>query len=125
MDVEHVTYLALTTFRGDGTPVTTSVGFVRDGDTLLVQTGAASGKVRRIRASSAVTVSACDVRGRVTGPVSPATAGLVTDPLEFRALVRRVRARYGLVARLIGAVKRDPRVAIRITAPGHSHALAH
>ena len=42
-------YIALTTFRRDGTPVSTPVWFVREGNALVVTTQGTSGKVRRIR----------------------------------------------------------------------------
>ncbi|MFI5668217.1 PPOX class F420-dependent oxidoreductase [Streptomyces sp. NPDC051704] len=58
-------YVSLTTFRKDGTPVATPVWAVADGGELYVWTRSDSWKVKRIRNNGRVTVSACDVRGRV------------------------------------------------------------
>ncbi|MFD6968806.1 PPOX class F420-dependent oxidoreductase [Streptomyces sp. NPDC059979] len=58
-------YVSLTTFRKDGTPVATPVWAVADGGELYVWTRSDSWKVKRIRNDGRVTVTACDVRGRV------------------------------------------------------------
>ncbi|MEU9375759.1 PPOX class F420-dependent oxidoreductase [Streptomyces sp. NPDC048255] len=58
-------YVSLTTFRKDGTPVATPVWAVADGGELYVWTRSDSWKVKRIRRDGRVTVTACDVRGRV------------------------------------------------------------
>uniref|UniRef100_A0AAU2JWD7 PPOX class F420-dependent oxidoreductase n=1 Tax=Streptomyces sp. NBC_00049 TaxID=2903617 RepID=A0AAU2JWD7_9ACTN len=68
MDLEELgraRYVSLTTFRKDGTPVATPVWAVADGGELYVWTRSDSWKVRRIRNDGRVTVTACDVRGRV------------------------------------------------------------
>jgi PPOX class probable F420-dependent enzyme len=73
-------YLSLTTFRRDGTPVATPVWVVGDGDRLVVWTAASSWKVRRIRRNPAVTVAPCTFRGRLTGtPVSGRASVLPAD----------------------------------------------
>ncbi|MET9958717.1 PPOX class F420-dependent oxidoreductase [Streptomyces sp. NPDC006326] len=58
-------YVSLTTFRKDGTAVATPVWAVADGGELYVWTRSDSWKVKRIRNNARVTVSPCDVRGRV------------------------------------------------------------
>ncbi|MDX3540880.1 PPOX class F420-dependent oxidoreductase [Streptomyces sp. MB09-01] len=68
MDLEELgraQYVSLTTFRKDGTPVATPVWAVADGGELYVWTRSDSWKVKRIRNDGRVTVTACDVRGRV------------------------------------------------------------
>ena len=93
------TYVSLTTFRRDGTPVATAVWVAADGDALVVVTGAESGKVRRIRANGNVTVAPCDVRGRVRGDAVPGRAVVQDDEGTARTL-ELIRKRYGLLARL-------------------------
>lgn len=63
-------YVSLTTFRKDGTPVATPVWAVADGAELYVWTRSDSWKVKRIRNNGRVTVTACDVRGRVAAGAS-------------------------------------------------------
>ncbi|MGP3689291.1 PPOX class F420-dependent oxidoreductase [Streptomyces sp. IBSNAI002] len=67
-------YVSLTTFRKDGTPVATPVWAVADGAELYVWTRSDSWKVKRIRNNGRVTVTPCDVRGRLAEGV-PAREG--------------------------------------------------
>ena len=53
---ENQRFIALETYRKNGTPVITPLGFVQDGATLYVRTTADSGKVKRIRNNSRVRV---------------------------------------------------------------------
>lgn len=105
-------YLSLTTFRRDGRPVATPVWFAIDGDRILVWSGAAEGKVKRIRNNSRVMISRCDYKGKAKGPAVEATATLlpaeaggdvhrllnrkywyVKPPLEFLQRIERLLSR--------------------------------
>ena len=92
-------YVSLTTFRRTGEPVATPVWAASDGGTLVVWTRAYSGKVKRLRHTSRVTVAPCDVRGRVEGPAVEATAQLL-DRAEWPAAQRALARRYGWQWRL-------------------------
>ena len=107
-------YVSLTTFRRDGSPVATAVWVARDGDALVVVTGAGSGKVRRIRANGAVTLAPCDVRGRVHGDAVSGRA-VVLDASETKRVTRAIRRRYGLVGWLFSRGSDDDRVGLSIT----------
>jgi PPOX class probable F420-dependent enzyme len=89
------TYVSLTTFRRTGAPVATPVWAAPDGDSQVVWTRADSGKVKRLRHTSRVTVAPCDVRGRVLGPAVEAVGGFV-PPSERPAALAALRRRYGL-----------------------------
>lgn len=95
-------YLSLTTFRRSGEGVATAVWAVPDGQTLLVTTDGASGKVKRIRHTERVTLTPCDMRGRVAEGASPteARAAVVTDPAVLHRLEGLITRKYGLVGRL-------------------------
>jgi uncharacterized protein len=67
-------YISLTTYRRDGTAVATPVWFVQDGDRLLVHTGTASGKAKRIRRDPAVQVATCTARGQLRAEPASGTA---------------------------------------------------
>ncbi|WP_411104396.1 PPOX class F420-dependent oxidoreductase [Streptomyces sp. cmx-4-9] len=86
-------YVSLTTFRKDGTPVATPVWAVADGGELYVWTRSDAWKVKRIRADGRVTVSPCDVRGRVAegAPVLEGQARLLDGAGLHR--VRRLMSR--------------------------------
>jgi uncharacterized protein len=114
-------YVALTTFRRSGAPVPTPVWFVpqRDG-TLLIYTGATSGKVKRLQRDPRCTVAPCDARGRVHGE-AVAAEGVVLEA-EVEEVRRRLVRRYGWQARAFLGFSRlrrrgrpDDEVGLRIT----------
>jgi PPOX class probable F420-dependent enzyme len=84
-------YLSLTSFRRDGTEVATPVWFVESGGRLLVETDAASYKVRRIRRDPRVTIAPCTATGRLRGILVAAWAELLPDAQVTR--VERLMAR--------------------------------
>ena len=61
-------YLSLTTYRRDGSPVSTPVWFVEDEGRLFVTTAADSYKARRLRKNSAAMVAPCTARGVLYKP---------------------------------------------------------
>ena len=81
MSLSEEKYLLLTTFKRDGTPVSTPVWIVSLSDGKLgFWTSSGSGKAKRLRHTGRVTVQPCDARGRVRSGTSPtdATAALVS-----------------------------------------------
>jgi uncharacterized protein len=103
MDVQTLaksTYLSLTTFRRDGTPVATPVWLAQQGDELVVFTARSSGKARRLRNDSRVLVAPCDMRGRPTAEAVEGTARL-QDDAETAVTLQLIRRRYGLLARIL------------------------
>ena len=102
-DLAGSRYLSLTTFKRDGTEVSTPVWVVSDdGRRLLVWTGGSTWKVKRIRRDPRVLVAPCTFRGRERGPRLEGTARLVDD-VDVHALVRR---KYGWQKRLLDRVSR-------------------
>ncbi|KQV04480.1 MULTISPECIES: PPOX class F420-dependent oxidoreductase [unclassified Kitasatospora] len=112
-------YLLLTTYKKDGTPVPTPVWVVRDGNALGVWTVTDSWKVKRIRNRADVLVGPCDVRGKSTGDSAPATAELLTpeQTAAYRTLLRRKYGLLGVVTLLGSKLRRGDRgtIGIRIT----------
>ena len=92
-------YLALTTYKRNGTPVTTPVWAapVEDGK-IGFWTSSGSGKAKRLAHTAKVTVQPCDARGRVKAGTSPtdATAVLVTGP-QLEGIRTKIRAKYGIM----------------------------
>ncbi len=72
-------YLGLTTFKRDGTGVTTPVWFVDEAGRLLVETDAESYKVKRIRHEPTVSVTLCSARGHLLEIPVPARAEILPD----------------------------------------------
>jgi uncharacterized protein len=86
-------YVSLTTFRRDGTPVSSPVWVSSDGSRLYVWTRANAGKVKRIGHTPEVTVAPCDGRGRVSGESTGGRAR-VLDSLDTARVVELHRAKY-------------------------------
>ena len=102
-DLQRLTkgsYVLVTTFRRDGTPVPTPVWVGRDGDDLLVWTRSDAGKVKRIRNNAGVELAECDARGRSHGPAVKGTARILgaDDSQQGRRLLKR---KYGITGRLV------------------------
>jgi PPOX class probable F420-dependent enzyme len=72
-------YLSITSYKRDGQGVATPVWFVQRDGRLLVQTDAASGKVKRIRRNPQVRVAICTASGRLHGEQVPAVAEILPD----------------------------------------------
>jgi len=114
-------YLLVTTFRRDGTPVSTPVWVARADDSLLVWTVGASGKVKRIRRDGKVTVAACNVRGVPKGAAVEGHAE-VMGPEGGRIARDLIKKKYGLRGRLFVwmSIRRrgeDATVGVKITVP--------
>ncbi len=93
-------YLSLTTFRQDGTPVSTPVWLVRDGDVLRVITQADSGKAKRLRNDPRVLLAPCDARGNLKGPQIEGMA-MLQDAAKTARTAELVEKRYGLLGKLL------------------------
>jgi PPOX class probable F420-dependent enzyme len=67
----------LTTYRRDGTPVSTAINVVVEGDHAFFRTFEESGKFKRLRRSPRVSVAPSTVTGEPTGPAIAAQARLL------------------------------------------------
>jgi PPOX class probable F420-dependent enzyme len=98
-------YVALATYRRDGTPVTTPVWAAAEGESLYLFTNANAGKVKRLRNSSRAAIAPCTATGTITGTQLPAEAfNLTSDqmPKVWRLLTKK----YGIAARLFATYDR-------------------
>jgi PPOX class probable F420-dependent enzyme len=99
-----VTYVALTTYRRTGIPVSTPVWIahsVDDPHLFTVITVDDTGKTKRLAHTERVEVRPCDVRGRVKddAPAYRGTARVVRDGPGVESVRRSVVAKYGFPAR--------------------------
>lgn len=112
--------VSLTTFRKDGRPVATPVGGVVSDNTLYILSYTDTGKLKRLRNNSRVTVAPCDSAGVLpAGAQIIEGAGRILDEAETRKAYR-LMARKTPLARLAHAwyaVRRkpDPWVGIEVT----------
>jgi len=70
-------YLSITSYRRNGSGVSTPVWFATEGDRLLVMTDSKSGKVKRIRRNPYVTIAPCSGRGKPKATGMPAHAEIL------------------------------------------------
>jgi PPOX class probable F420-dependent enzyme len=105
-DLKSNRYISLTTFKRDGTPVSTPVWVVSDdGERLLVWSAAKTWKVRRVRRNPQVLVAPSNFRGEERGERVSATARVIDHP-DIDELLRR---KYGWQKRLLDWANRHSR----------------
>ncbi|MCP5093964.1 MAG: PPOX class F420-dependent oxidoreductase [Chloroflexi bacterium] len=113
-------YIALETFRKNGTGVVTPVWVAGENGKLYVWTGAGSWKVKRIRNNGRIRLAPSDARGKVTGEWMEAMATVANKPDTIKATKKRMAAKYGFmfhIMAIMGRVRnRDRRTVIEITA---------
>jgi PPOX class probable F420-dependent enzyme len=88
--------VALTTYRRDGTPVSTAVSIAVDGDRAVFRSFAKAGKARRLRRNPEVEVAPSTVRGHPTGPAVRGTARLL-EGADARRAARLLRRKHPLL----------------------------
>lgn len=116
---EH--FVSLTTYRRSGEAVSTPVWIARDGDTLLVTTPDDTGKVKRLRNSSRVTLAPSGRMGKVADD-APRVEGVAAIEPETPPLTAIFAGKYKLEYRIFmwverrAAKKQKPRVILRISA---------
>lgn len=108
-------YVALTTFRRSGDPVTTPVWVIADpaGDGLVVMTIDGSGKVKRLRNDPRVTLQACGRFGLVKEGSRVLSARARVGEFDKR-LQDAFKQAYGAEYRMATLRRRD-RVALHIS----------
>lgn len=105
----------LTTFRKNGTPVSTPVTCAEHDGIIYFSTGADSGKVKRMQHTPHVTIAPCTVRGRATGAAVEAHAHIITEVAETYKAKGALQSKYGLrrqtayaIMRLVQLLRRQP-----------------
>src|SRR5206468_3996936 len=116
-------YVALTTYRRDGRPVTTPVWSAPLAGKLYVVTAESTGKARRLRATGRVRFAACNMNGRrILGDWEEGTGRIVQDEARYREALAALRRKYGWqlsLARLINRLRGvDRDRVVRVPAAG-------
>jgi uncharacterized protein len=92
-DLAAEQYVSITTFKRDGTPVSTPVWVAGENGSLLVVSEAGSWKVKRIRRDGHVRVAPCSARGAPRGEPIEADATIEEETADVEKLLA---AKYGL-----------------------------
>lgn len=120
-DLGRSKYVSLTTYRKDGTAVATPVWHVVDGGEMIIVSNLDAWKVKRIRNDSRVSVTVCDIRGRIApGAASAAGTARLLDAAgttAARALLARryLMSRVGNWASRTLRLRRPPVIGIAVT----------
>jgi PPOX class probable F420-dependent enzyme len=95
VEIHGQRYISLATFRKSRLAVYTPIWFAEYENKLYFLTNSKLGKCKRIRNNPQVKIAPCTIRGKITGPESPATARIL--PAEEFARVRQaIRQKYWL-----------------------------
>ena len=110
-------YIALETFRKDGTGVITPVWVAGENDKIYAWTVANSWKVKRIRNNENVRVCASDSRGTPQSDWIEAKAHIIDSPADEKMMEDRLNKKYGFqfkMFRLMGRIRKHSHVVIEI-----------
>jgi uncharacterized protein len=107
-------YLSIESYRKTGVPVRTPVWFVEMDGALYVRTSSDTGKYKRIRNNSHVKIAPCDMRGKVKGEWTDASA-VVASPAEEGAAFRLLKKKYGMTYVMANLFLRKRYVLLKIT----------
>jgi len=108
----------LTTYRRDGTGVSTPMHLAVDGDHGYFGTATDAAKVKRIRRDPNGGVAACSANGKVSGPTFPCRLRILHGEEAARA-ERAIKRKYpiaqGVLISLVKAFKRDRGIYVELT----------
>jgi len=102
-------YVLLTTYRKDGTAVSTPVWWTDLGDSRYgFWTSSGSGKAKRLAHTAKVVVQPCDARGRVKeGSTAIDGTAVLVEGAELEGIRQKVVAKYGFmtkITKLLGSI---------------------
>ncbi len=108
-------FIVLTTYRGDGTAVPTTVWFAYDQGKIYITTNTAAGKIKRVRNNGRVLMVPSDRVGNVLG--LPEVAGVAQEvklPTEQQRARAALEQKYGEHFRQIASQREEGRVYIAV-----------
>jgi len=96
-DLDGARYISLTTFKKDGSPVSSPVWITGAAGTYVFTTGDKAWKTRRLLRNSSIRVQVCDMRGRVDPQAATyvGTGGVATSADAVAAAELALAAKYG------------------------------
>jgi PPOX class probable F420-dependent enzyme len=96
-DIDGARYISLTTFKRDGSPVSSPVWITGANGAYVFTTGTNAWKTKRLRRNSSVELRACDLRGRVKPQATRyvGTGKVDASAEAIAAAERALAAKYG------------------------------
>jgi uncharacterized protein len=105
--------VSLTTFKRDGTAVSTAMWFYIDGDKLYTTTHGSAAKLKRLKNNPSVEIAVCTQGGKVTGPVYVGTARALSA-VETEAVMKRKQRRYPIHRLMVMLPKMKGQIGLEI-----------
>ena len=104
MSITDHKYVSFSTFKKDGTAVATPVWIVALGDgTAGFTTDLTSGKAKRLKNNTSVTLRPCDMRGRIPeGAETVEAIAVVVTGDDAKRVESAIRRKYPVMGTLIG-----------------------
>ena len=101
-ELDSARYISLTTFKRDGTPVSSPVWIAGDAGTYVVVTSDKAWKTRRLLRNSEVEAKVCDMRGRSTPSASTyrGKGEVLKSPEDLADAEKQLSDKYGWQYRL-------------------------
>ena len=110
-DLDKARYVSLTTFKRDGTTVSTPVWITGTQGRYAFTTGDKAWKAKRLSRDPAIEVRVCDMRGRVKPDtrVHRGTGGVSSSNADIASVEQALSAKYGWqfrATKLLDGIKR-------------------
>jgi uncharacterized protein len=93
LEIQAQKYISLSTLRKSGVPVRTPVWFGEKDGKLYVMSREITGKYKRIRNNPRISIAACTVRGKTTGPAFAGTARILPRG-EWPRAIQSIKRKY-------------------------------
>jgi PPOX class probable F420-dependent enzyme len=110
-DLDNARYVSLTTFKRDGTTVSTPVWITGTQGRYAFATGDKAWKAKRLLRDPAIELRVCDMRGRVKSDtrVHRGSGGVSTSTADIASVEKALSAKYGWqfrATKLLDGIKR-------------------
>lgn len=104
-EIDAAKYVSFTTYRKDGSPVSTPVWVVPFEGGYAFTTDKNSHKVKRLSNDARATLTVCDMRGRIKdGAVVHHGAAIVLDEVATRRVAELVKGKYRIGWAMLGVM---------------------
>jgi PPOX class probable F420-dependent enzyme len=104
-DLDTAKYVSFVTFKKDGSPVATPVWVVPFEGGYAFTTDPNAFKVKRLRNDARATLTACDMRGKISADAIVHTgAALVLEEADTQRVDALIRKKYSIGYRMIGVL---------------------
>ena len=118
-DLDTAKYVSFVTYKKDGTPVATPVWVVPFDGGYAFTTDPDAYKVKRLRNDARATLTACDMRGKISADAVVHTgAAVVLNEADTQRVDALIRKKYSIGHRMLGVLSVLKKIAGKGTTAG-------